>query len=46
MKKLLFLFAITVLTVNLVSAQGYNVGDKAADFRLKNVDGSYVSMSD
>lgn len=46
MKKMLFLFAITVLTVNLVSAQGYSVGDKAADFRLKNVDGSYVSMSD
>ncbi len=27
-------------------AQGYNVGDKATDFKLKNVDGSTVSMKD
>jgi peroxiredoxin len=27
-------------------SQGYSVGDKASDFRLKNVDGSYVSLSD
>ena len=27
-------------------AEGYQVGDKAADFKLKNVDGSYISMSD
>ena len=26
--------------------QGYQVGDVAGDFRLKNVDGKYVSMSD
>lgn len=27
-------------------AQGYKVGDKAADFRLRNVDGRMVSMAD
>ncbi len=26
--------------------QGYEVGDVATDFRLKNVDGNYVSMAD
>lgn len=26
-------------------AQGYQVGDKASDFNLKNVDGSWVSLS-
>jgi peroxiredoxin len=25
---------------------GYNVGDKASDFKLKNVDGNYVSLAD
>ncbi|MFW5700622.1 MAG: thioredoxin family protein, partial [Cyclobacteriaceae bacterium] len=46
MKKMLFLFMFSVLAVIHISAQGYQVGDKAADFRLKNVDGNYVSMSD
>ncbi len=43
---MLFLFMFSVLAVIHISAQGYQVGDKAADFRLKNVDGNYVSMSD
>ena len=46
MKKTVLFFAFAFMAMNLVSAQGYKVGDKAADFRLKNVDGSYVSMSD
>jgi len=46
MKKMIALFTFTVLTVTMISAQGYKVGDNAADFRLKNVDGKYVSMSD
>ena len=29
-----------------VFSQGYNVGDKASDFKLKNVDGKSVSLSD
>lgn len=27
-------------------AKGYSVGDKASDFKLKNVDGKYVSLAD
>ncbi len=46
MKKLIFIFAFAVTAISMVSAQGYKVGDKATDFRLKNVDGNYVSMSD
>ena len=46
MKKLMFMFAFAVTAISMVSAQGYKVGDKATDFRLRNVDGNYVSMSD
>ncbi|MFP4288751.1 MAG: thioredoxin family protein [Bacteroidales bacterium] len=46
MKLLAFLIS-TFLFVSLsFASSGYQVGDKAKDFRLKNVDGSYVSMSD
>ena len=30
----------------IVKQEGYNVGDKAADFSLKNVDGKMMSLSD
>jgi peroxiredoxin len=45
MKRVLIsmLFAPVALLVN---AQGYDIGDKADDFRLKNIDGTYVSMED
>lgn len=48
MNKIIALIFSGVLGLNFCSAQegGYEVGDKAADFRLMNVDGSYVSMSD
>jgi peroxiredoxin len=39
-------FCITLMTAAVINAQGYKVGDKATDFKLKNVDGKYVSMSD
>lgn len=39
---LLFMLLITVQA----SAGGYEVGDKADDFSLKNVDGSMVSLAD
>ena len=42
----LFLFIVFTFSVYLINAQGYNISDKAADFKLKNVDGSFVSMSD
>jgi peroxiredoxin len=41
---------LALLTITLVSSfapsDGYKVGDQAADFKLKNVDGSMVSLSD
>ncbi|UOQ99969.1 thioredoxin family protein [Hymenobacter sp. 5317J-9] len=51
MKKLLpFLtLCFALLASSFVSrpvADGYQVGDKAADFRLKNIDGKMVSLAD
>ncbi|MBE0663618.1 MAG: thioredoxin family protein [Bacteroidales bacterium] len=46
MKTLLMTLFIFVATFSLAHAQGYNVGDNATDFKLKNVDGKYVSMAD
>ena len=34
------------MTISVIRAEGYKVGDKASDFKLKNVDGKYVSLSD
>jgi peroxiredoxin len=45
MKKVVFLFSILFITMTSF-AQGYQVGDKAADFKLRNVDGKYYSMAD
>jgi peroxiredoxin len=45
MKKLSFLLILLFAGLAHMSA-GYEVGDKATDFRLLNVDGKYVSMSD
>ncbi|WP_114748084.1 thioredoxin family protein [Pleomorphovibrio marinus] len=43
----LFGFLFAFLICHSIQAQdGYQVGDKASDFKLKNVDGSYVSMGD
>jgi peroxiredoxin len=42
-------FSIIVATLSIMitaKAGGYQVGDKASDFKLKNVDGKYVSLSD
>jgi len=38
-----FLF---LLAVNMYAGDGYKVGDQAADFKLKNVDGKFVSLAD
>ena len=46
MKRSIFMLAIALLATASTFAQGYQVGDKATDFRLKNVDGKMVSMSD
>jgi peroxiredoxin len=34
------------LAVTLLAGEGYKVGDKATDFKLKNIDGKYVSLAD
>lgn len=44
--KVMLLTIVSLLVTMSVIAGGYNVGDKATDFKLKNVDGSYVSLSD
>lgn len=46
MKFLLTTFIMVAVSISFANAQGYQVGDKAADFKLKNVDGNYVSMAD
>ncbi|MFW5757713.1 MAG: thioredoxin family protein [Bacteroidota bacterium] len=46
MKLLAFFISIFLFASLSFASSGYQVGDKAEDFRLKNVDGSYVSMAD
>lgn len=43
---LIALFTLTVTHVDAQMSAGYKVGDQAADFSLKNVDGSMVSLAD
>lgn len=45
MKKITLLIVLSIFSV-LSFAQGYNVGDKAISFKLKNVDGKMVSTAD
>tara|TARA_R110001583_G_scaffold25760_6_gene93088 strand:+ start:1886 stop:2482 length:597 start_codon:yes stop_codon:yes gene_type:complete len=45
MKKIIILGLFILATIG-VNAQSYKLGDKAADFKLKNVDGKYISLSD
>ena len=45
--RLLILFTVLALPLMLNAAPGgYGIGDKATDFRLKNVDGSMISLGD
>lgn len=46
MKRIISLFSFMMFTTSLLIAQGYKIGDKASDFKLKNVDGKMVSLSD
>jgi len=46
MRKIILSSIITILSLSYGLSQGYNVGDKAADFKLKDVDGKLVSLSD
>lgn len=45
MKKLLITF-LFYFTLSFAFSQGYEVGDKAIDFNLLNIDGEFVSMED
>jgi peroxiredoxin len=46
MKRALLMGTFSILSFALVMGAGYKVGDKADDFKLKNVDGTYVSLAD
>jgi len=46
MKKILLTLLLGALSASFAVSQGYDIGDKAMNFNLKNVDGSYVSLSD
>lgn len=44
MKKVVLISLLTLLTFVGLKAQGYKIGDVAADFTLKNVDGKMISL--
>ncbi len=46
MRRKVFTIAFFALWSLSLLAHGYQIGDKVADFRLKNVDGKFVSMAD
>jgi peroxiredoxin len=46
MKKVLFFFLAAALAAFAPAKNGYEVGDRVADFKLKNVDGKMVSLAD
>ena len=47
MKRLIFLLTLSFFTLSATFAEGgYKVGDKASDFKLKNIDGKTVSLGD
>lgn len=45
MKRIISLVFISLFAVLICYSAGYNVGDKATDFKLKNIDQKYVSLS-
>jgi peroxiredoxin len=46
MKKLILIAFLFIAAVSMTVVDGYKPGDKARDFKLKNVDGKMVSMSE
>jgi peroxiredoxin len=46
MKKLSLFLGIFLFFMSVAYSQGYSVGDKASDFKLKNVDGKFVTLKD
>ncbi|MFA5326723.1 MAG: thioredoxin family protein [Prolixibacteraceae bacterium] len=45
MKRMFFIVFLISFAVSVAVAGGYGTGDKAADFKLKNVDGKFISFS-
>jgi len=45
MKRIISLFVVLYFAVLVAYSAGYNVGDKATDFKLKNIDQKFVSLS-
>ena len=45
MKKIIFLTTV-LFAVGLNAQKGYDIGDSATDFKLKNIDNNFVSLSD
>jgi len=46
MKRITWALLFMIISLPVVYAEGYKVGDKASDFKLQNIDGRYVSLSD
>lgn len=46
MKRICLFLVLAFITFIHISAQGYKAGDTAIDFKLKNIDGKSVSLSD
>ncbi len=46
MKKIVLLISMFVFAGSMAYAQGYKIGDKAINFKLKNVNGKMVSTED
>lgn len=44
MKKIILTGLLMIVAIVTITAQGYNVGDKADNFELKNVDGEIISL--
>jgi peroxiredoxin len=46
MKTLLLSTVFMVISAAMMAGEGYKIGDKATDFKLKNTDGKYLSLKD
>ncbi|MFV0417938.1 MAG: thioredoxin family protein [Dysgonomonas sp.] len=46
MKKIILLTGLLVLICSQTFAQGYQIGDVVTDFKLKNIDDTFVSLAD
>jgi peroxiredoxin len=45
MKKVILTSLLVIVAIISINAQGYNVGDEAENFELKNIDGEKVSLN-